>query len=53
MKRIQDLAKDLAWKNHSVLTRYETLHRREWMDKVTAIKEERTFLLSHCEASAP
>ena len=50
MRRIQDLAKDLAGKNHCVLVRYKTLHRRTWMDKVSAIKQERTFLLNHCEA---
>jgi O-methyltransferase len=50
MKRIQDVAKDLAGKNHCVLVRYKTMHRRTWMDKVSAIKQERTLLLNHCEA---
>ena len=50
MKRVQDLAKDLAAKKHYILVRYETMHRRKWMDRVTAIKQERAFLLSHCEA---
>jgi hypothetical protein len=50
MRRIQDLARDLAGKNHYVLVRYDTMHRRSWMDKVSAIKQERTFLLNHCEA---
>ena len=50
MKRVQDLAKELAANQHYVLVRYETMHRRSWMDKVTALKRERTFLLNHCEA---
>ena len=50
MKRIQDLAKDLAGKNHYILVRYEAAHRRKWMDRVTAVKKERPLLLSHCEA---
>ena len=50
MKRVQDVAKDLAGKNHYILVRYEAMHRRKWMDRVTAIKQERPFLLSHCEA---
>jgi hypothetical protein len=50
MKSIRDLAKNLAGKNHYVLVRYDTMHRKEWMDNVTAIKEEREFLLNHCEA---
>src|SRR3954452_25293002 len=50
MRRVQDLAKDLAGKNHYVLVRYKKMHRRAWMDKVSAIKQERTILLNHCEA---
>lgn len=41
MRRVQDLAKDLAAKRHYILVRYETLHRGKWMDRVTAIKQER------------
>lgn len=50
MKRIQDFAKDLAGEKHYVLVRYGTKHRGAWMDKVTAIKRERSLLLNHCEA---
>ena len=50
MRRIQDLVKEVAGKAHYVLARYETLHRRTWMDTVTAIKQERSFLLTHGEA---
>ena len=50
MKRIRELAKDFAGKKHYVLARYETMHRRKWMDRVTAIKRERTLLLNHGEA---
>jgi O-methyltransferase len=50
MRRIQDLVKEAAGKAHYVLARYETLHRRTWMDTVTAIKQERSFLLTHGEA---
>ena len=50
VRRIQDVAKELAGKNHYVLARYETMHRRGWMDKVTAVKQERELLLTHGEA---
>jgi O-methyltransferase len=50
MRRIQDLVKELAGQSHYVVARYETLHRRTWMDQVTAIKQERSLLLSHGEA---
>ena len=48
--RIQDYVKDLASKSHYVLVRYDTLHRKEWMDKVSAVKQKRCLLLNHCEA---
>jgi O-methyltransferase len=50
MKRIQDLVKDAAANQHYVLVRYETKHRRAWMDTISAIKRERDLLLNHCEA---
>lgn len=50
MKRLQDVAKEMAARKHYVLVRYETMHRGNWMDRVTAIKRERAFLLNHCEA---
>ena len=48
--RIQDLMKDLAGRNHYILVRYDTLHRKKWMDRVSAVKRERSLLLNHCEA---
>jgi O-methyltransferase len=50
MKRLQDFVKDWAGRNYYNLLRYETRHRKRWMDSVTAVKRERTLLLSHCEA---
>jgi hypothetical protein len=50
MKRVQDIVKDLAGRFHYALVRYETAHRREWMDSVTAVKRQRSLLLNHCEA---
>lgn len=50
MKRLQDFVKDWAGKNYYGLLRYGTGHRRRWMDSVTAVKDERPMLLSHCEA---
>jgi O-methyltransferase len=50
MKRVQDAVRDFAGRFHYVLVRYETAHRRAWMDSVTAIKQERDLLLNHCEA---
>ena len=46
----QEIAKDLAGRNHYVLTRYEAKHRASWMDRVTSVKRERTLLLNHGEA---
>ena len=33
-----------------ILSRHNVKHRRKWMDRITALKRDRTLLLSHCEA---
>lgn len=48
--RLQDLVKDLAGYYHYVFVRYDSLHRRKWMNTVSTIKRERCLLLNHCEA---
>lgn len=50
MGKLQDFVKDLAGSKHYVLVRYETGHRTEWMDKVTAVKKQRRLMLNHGEA---
>lgn len=48
--RLNETVKVFFARHGYILTRYDTKHRREWMDRVTATKKETTLLLSHCEA---